>query len=478
MIEWIIYIYFIYTKFMAIFNHNQTVSPLDRDLAMHNEYIQSGSAAYLRANLALFAAGFVTFITLYDVQPLLPEFSRTFAIPPALASLPLSAATFTLAGAMLIAGTLSETLGRRPVMIASLFLTSILALLTAFSHTLTSLVLLRLVQGMVLAGLPPVAMAYLSEEIEPATIGTAMGLYIAGNAIGGMSGRIVTATLTDYFSWHVALGTVGVVCLALSIYFVCTLPPSTHFRRRPFATRYLFTSLAQQFRDPILVSLFGISFLVMGSFVTLFNYITFRLIGPDYHLSQTLVSMIFLAYLFGACSSSLTGTLVNRFGRSATLRIGLGTMAAGMAITLASPLAWVIAGIVLFTCGFFITHAAASTWVGRQAKTAKAQASSLYLFFYYLGASISGTAGGFCWTRLGWHGVAGLIALLLLVALTLTVVLVRLTARRQAETSSASMSPSPAAQAASPVVVTHSTGMDRGLAHSSLPPGKNSSKSW
>ena len=388
--------------------------------------IQSGSASFRQANLALFAAGFVTFITLYDVQPLLPEFAREFSIPPALASLPLSAASFTLAGSMLMAGTISETLGRKPVMMFSLFLTSILALLTAFSHSLTSLVILRCLQGIVLAGLPPVAMAYLSEEIEPATIGTAMGLYISGNAIGGMSGRIFTATITDYFSWHTALGLIGIICLGLSIYFTCNLPPSTHFQRRPFEARYLFTSLYQQLRDPSLLCLYGISFMVMGSFVTLFNYITFRLVGHEYNLSQSLVSLIFLVYILGAFSSSSIGKIANRFGRYTAIRACLITMAIGTIITLASSLPLIILGIAIFTCGFFGTHTVASTWVGRHAKTARAQASSLYLFFYYLGASISGTVGGFCWTHAGWNGVASLIGLLLVSALLITAVLATL----------------------------------------------------
>ncbi|WP_051554332.1 MFS transporter [Desulfobulbus elongatus] len=393
---------------------------------MNSPRIQSGSIAFRKVNLALFAAGFVTFITLYDVQPLLPEFAREFGIRPAWASLPLSAASFTLAMAMLLAGTLSETLGRKPVMMCSLFLTSILALLTAFSHSFSSLVLLRFVQGIVLAGLPPVAMAYLSEEIEPATVGTAMGLYISGNAIGGMSGRLFTATVTDYFSWHIALGLVGVISLMLSIYFACSLPPSTHFRNRPFENRYLLTSVLQQLRDPSLLCLYGISFMVMGSFVTVFNYITFRLLGEEYGLSQTMVSLIFLTYLLGAYSSSSVSKLVNRFGRFFAIRACVVVMFAGIAITLARPLPLVIAGIAVFTCGFFGAHTIASTWVGRHARTAKAQAAALYLFFYYLGASISGTVGGFCWAGVGWQGVVGFISLLLVTALCLTLVLARL----------------------------------------------------
>lgn len=402
---------------------------------MNDSRIQTGTAAFHRVNWALFAAGFVTFITLYDVQPLLPEFAREFEISPAWASLPLSAATFTLAGAMLLAGTLSDVLGRKPVMVASLFLTSILALLTALSQSLPSLVALRFVQGLVLAGLPPVAMAYLSEELEPAAVGQAMGIYIGGNALGGMSGRLFTSAMTDLFSWHIALGLVGLISLGLSLYFAVSLPVATHSPRRAFEYRYLFTSLRQQLRDPCLLCLYGISFMMMGSFVTLFNYITFRLLGVDYGLSQTVVSLIFLSYMLGAYTSTTVGRMVSHLGRLLTLRATLATMLAGVIFTLGRPLPLVILGIVVFTCGFFGTHSVASTWVGWQARSAKAQASALYLFFYYLGSSVSGTAGGFCWADAGWPGVSLLLVLLLLAALGLTLALGRLPVRLDEERS-------------------------------------------
>ncbi len=383
-------------------------------------FIESGSKTFRQTNLAFFAAGFVTFITLYDVQPLLPEFAREFGVPAAMASLPLSATTATLAVAMLLAGTISENLGRKPVMLFSLFVTSLLALCTAFSHSLTGLIAIRLLQGVALAGLPSVAMAYLGEEIAPSSIGAAMGLYISGNAIGGMTGRILTAIITDISSWRLAMGLIGAGCLALSVYFNRHLPPSVHFQQRPFEVRYLFTSLARQLRDPVLLALYGLAFMVMGSFVTLYNYITFRLLGHPYSLNQSLVSLIFLVYFLGSYSSSAMGRLVNRFGRRPLIRVGLGAMALGTVITLAAPLPLIVVGIALFTCGFFGAHSVASSWVGRHAQTAKAQASSLYLFFYYLGSSISGTAGGFCWTHVGWNGVAGLIGLLLAMALIIT----------------------------------------------------------
>jgi YNFM family putative membrane transporter len=392
------------------------------DFAISEEkYIESGTRTYRQTNLAFFAAGFVTFISLYDVQPLLPAFSHEFGLAPALGSLPLSVSTCALAITMLFAGTLSETWGRKRIMATALFLTSLLAILTAFSHSFESLLLIRLVQGVVLAGVPSVAMAYLSEEISPSSIGSAMGLYISGNAIGGMTGRIFTAAVTDYSSWRTALGIIGIFCFALSVYFVKNLPPSTNLQRRPFQTHYLFTSLWHNLKDPGLLCLYAIAFTAMGGFITLYNYITFRLLAPPYSLTQTEASMIFLVYLLGSFSSTLMGHLSNRFGKSVMICIALAMMAVGTVMTLANPITWIIGGVAVFTTGFFGTHSIASSWLGRRAKTAKAQASSLYLFFYYLGSSLSGTIGGVFWMHFGWQGVAAMIGLLILLTFVFTI---------------------------------------------------------
>ena len=394
--------------------------------AVRDGQVRVGTTAFRRINVALFCAGFVTFITLYDVQPLLPLFAKEFSVSPAIASLPLSCATIALALGMLIAGTVSETVGRRAMMTVALFLTSLLALATILSHSFESLLTLRLLQGLVLAGVPSVAMAYLGEEMDAQAIGHAMGLYISGNALGGMTGRIGSALLCEYVPWHSAITLIGAISLLLSLVFLKTLPPSTNFHQRPFEPGYLFTSLFQHLRDPGLHCLYALAFLTMGGFVSLYNYIGFRLLAAPYNLNQFQVSLIFLVYMLGSFSSGVVGSLIHRFGRAFMIRMTLATMLAGTLITLAGSLALIIAGVGVFTCGFFSAHAIASSWVGRRANTAKAQASSLYLFSYYLGSSISGTAGGVFWMQYGWNGVATMIALLIVAAFGVASMLLRM----------------------------------------------------
>lgn len=380
------------------------------------QFIQRGSRAYWRANLALFCAGFITFSTLYTFQPLFPNLVAEFSISPALASLSLSFATFALAATLPISGSISEAWGRRRLMGLSVLLSSLLALATAFDHSLLTLLGLRLLQGVVLAGVPAVAMAYLGEEIEPRAAGAAMGLYIAGNAFGGMSGRILTAWLADFLPWREAVGIIALLGLGLSLLFVWLLPPSRNFQRRPFRLGPLSASLFGHLRNPGLLCLYLLAFTCMGGFVTLYNYVTFRLLAPPFALSQSQVALIFLAYAFGACGSSVMGALVDRFGRSPMLFAALAIMTLGLGLTLLPQLSAVVTGIVIFTIGFFGVHAVASAWVGAQVSHSRAQASSLYLLFYYLGSSVSGTGGGFFYQAWGWNGVVGLIFLLLLAA--------------------------------------------------------------
>ncbi|MCL6576180.1 MFS transporter [Kyrpidia sp.] len=382
-------------------------------------YLERGQKGFGRALAALFAGGFVTFAILYSTQPLLPVLSADFHVSPAVASLSVSLTTAILAIFMLLTSAWSEDRGRKSIMVASVLASSVLAILTALAPSFLSLLVLRAVVGATLAGLPAIAMAYVNEEFHPATLGIVMGMYVSGTSVGGMSGRILVGAMSDLWSWRGALAGLGIISLAASILFWRGLPASRHFTPKPGALRRLAPSLAAKLRDPGLLTLYGLGFVLMGSFVTLYNYLGYELMGPPYHLSQTWVGLIFLVYLSGTFSSTWMGRLADKHGRVKILWVGLGLSIAGALLTLAQPLGVKIAATALFTSGFFGSHAIASAWVGKRAKTEKAEASSLYLLFYYAGSSLAGVTGGFLWTRFGWPGVIGLIVGLLGVGLLL-----------------------------------------------------------
>jgi len=384
------------------------------------------TAALLRIRIALFLAGFATFSLLYSVQPLLPAFAREFGVGAAASSLPLSLATGALAIAIFCAGAVSENLGRRGLMFCSIALAAVLNALAAWLPHWGALVAVRTLSGLALGGVPAVAMVYLAEELPATRLGAATGLYVAGNAFGGMTGRIAMSVLSDHYGWRTALTALSAFGLLCAVGFVLLLPPSRHFlRRHGVNLGFHLRAWGGHLRDRHLPWLFSIPFLLMGCFVSVYNYAAFRLGGPEFGLSQSQIGMIFAAYVFGIVSSSVAGSASDRFGRGPVVLAGVISAVAGMVLTLAHLLPLVIAGIVLLTIGFFIAHSAASAWVGRLGGAHRSHAASLYLLAYYLGSSVIGAVSGAFWQHGGWNALAAFCLGLLLVALCAAQVLRR-----------------------------------------------------
>ncbi|MFD1956352.1 MFS transporter [Paenibacillus thailandensis] len=383
-------------------------------------YIQKGTPQFRKTSLAMFAGGFCTFAILYCLQPLMPEFSKQFGVSPATASLSLSVTTVAMAVTMLFVSALSDAKGRKSIMGCSLGGAALIALLLTFSPSFGQLLALRILQGVVLAGLPAVAMTYLSEEVDPHSLGYAMGLYISGNSVGGMGGRIVTGMVADFFDWRLAVGAIAALSIGAVVLFWRWLPASRNFQKRKYELRGIVKALLSQCRNPRLLCLYGLGFVLMGCFVTLYNYISYRLIDPPFSLSQALVGWIFIVYLTGTISSTWMGRLADLYGRYAVMSIALLLILAGGLLTLSSSLLAIVVGISLLTFGFFGGHSIASSWIGIAATEHKAQASSLYLFFYYLGSSVSGTVGGIFYAHYGWSGVIAMIAVYMAVGLILS----------------------------------------------------------
>lgn len=366
----------------------------------------AGRISLGRISLALFLAGFATFSLLYCVQPLLPVFAQVFAVSPAASSLSLSLSTGFLAFALLCAAAASEGFGRRGLIFVSITLAAVLNIAAALAPDWHLLLFARAAEGFALGGVPAVAMTYLAEEIPAGRLGSAMGIYIAGNAFGGMCGRVGTGILAEHFSWRLALGVVGAAGLVAALGFLALLPPSRNFvRRRGFEPRFHLLAWAGHLRHSALPMLFAIGFLAMGAFVTIYNYASFRLVAPPYRLNQAELGLIFAVYVFGIAASSVAGGLADRLGRFQTLLGGLCITAFGVALTALQALPFIVVGIVAVTIGFFGAHSVASSWVGRLAAGNKGHASSLYLLAYYLGSSVAGSAGGWFWTHGGWDSV-------------------------------------------------------------------------
>jgi YNFM family putative membrane transporter len=384
--------------------------PSDNDWAGHH----SGSRDYRRVLVSLLAAGIATFAQLYSPQGILPIIAAQFDVSAALAGLMISAATLGMMVAVLPWSWLADRVGRVRAMKLSLIAAAAFALLSTVSPSFELLLAVRFFEGAALAGLPAIAMAYLHEEVSPRFTAVAAGTYISGTTIGGLLGRMLTVPVAEAFHWRIGIAAVAAISIVASIVFILLVPPPRGFVRQRATP--IWRAVIGHLRRPILVTLFAQGFLLMGGFISIYNYLGFRLEAPPFLLPPVLASLLFLSYLTGTLSSARVGRAVQKFGRRMTLLSSIVLMIAGVGLTTAESIPVIVGGLLLLTAGFFAAHSVASEWVGREATGNRAQASSLYNLFYYAGSSVFGWLSGLAFVAGGWGATAGSVIALCVVA--------------------------------------------------------------
>lgn len=321
-----------------------------------------------------------------------------------------------LAIGLLFTGPLSDAIGRKPVMVTALLLASICTLLSTMMTSWHGILIMRALIGLSLSGVAAVGMTYLSEEIHPSFVAFSMGLYISGNSIGGMSGRLISGVFTDFFNWRIALAAIGCFALASALMFWKILPESRHFRPTSLRPKTLFINFRLHWRDRGLPLLFAEGFLLMGSFVTLFNYIGYRLmLSPACQSGRgwLIIAGLFDRYMELTQSRNHDHPLW-AWSSDVVFDGGYAVWFTDDLIQLA--VADLCRNVTLLSR--ILRSPLSSQQLDRPPrKNALKAASSLYLFSYYLGSSIAGTLGGVFWHNYGWNGVGAFIALMLVIAL-------------------------------------------------------------
>lgn len=186
--------------------------------------IETTSPQFWRATLALCLASFIIFANLHGMQPLLPMLSQSLGRTELDMSHAYTIATLALGLSLLIYGPLSDVLGRRGILLWTLAGVCLTTLSLSFVQDYSTLFWLRALQGFFLAGVPAVAIAYMGDEFTKPALVAAVGLYIAGNSLGGVTGRLLSGFLGDWLGWSSVFLFLGVAS-SLGLLIVLWLLP-------------------------------------------------------------------------------------------------------------------------------------------------------------------------------------------------------------------------------------------------------------
>ena len=379
--------------------------------------IEANTRAFRLATLALCLGSAIIFANLHLVQALLPTFALQFQLTEWQASWSLTIAILTLGLSLLVYGPLSDAIGRKPIMVATMTGATLVTLALSQVESYPALLVLRGLQGFFLGGLPAIAIAYMGDEFSRKAVVLAVGVYISANSLGGVIGRMLGGFVGEHFGWAAAFGAMGALSVVVVAVFALLLPKSQNFHAKPLHPVHVAQDIGGHLRNPVLLAAYVIAFGNFMIFLNQYSYITFVLAAAPYHLSPHALGMLFLTYLTGTFAAAMSGWVTQYFSAPVGMALGILLLMCGSLLTLLPSLYAIVWGFMVSSFGFFLTHSLASSWVSHHALKARASASSLYLVFYYMGASVGSLLLAPFWSWQGWLGI--IVGSLLVYSLTL-----------------------------------------------------------
>jgi predicted MFS family arabinose efflux permease len=338
---------------------------------------------------------------MYCTQPLLPYLQRVFHASEIDVSMTVSATILAVALVAPFVGLMAESIGRKKVIVPSLYALTVPTMLVATSHTLKELIFWRFMQGLFVPGVVTVIMAYIVEEFAGAHVGRAMSAYVSGSVLGGFLGRYISGLVAHHFRWEDAFIVIGFINLAGAVVVQRALPKPRHFVRATNVRNSL-AEMLHHLRNPQLLAVYGMAFAVLFSLVGAFTYTNFHLARPPYRLNSAQLGSVFFVYLLGVAITPLSGRFLDHYGMRRTAVLATGFTTTGLLLTLCRPLPLIIAGLALFSSGIFIFQAVGTVQTGIVAGRSRSSAAGLYVTFYYIGGSLGAIVTGWAWGAGAW----------------------------------------------------------------------------
>ncbi len=357
----------------------------------------------LRATLALCIGTFTLLPAVYAPQPVLPLLSQDFHISAGVAGLTLSVFNIALALALLVAGPLSDRIGRRPLIITASLLLVIPTLLAAAAPSYGLLLVARAAQGVLASGIGAVAIAYIGDELPPEQRGSAIGWYGMALSWSALLGRVGGGLLAGQFGWRGMFIGLGALSLFGALTLTLGLPPARRFKPSVDAWA-AFRQMGETLRSRVLISGYLVGFLMGIILLGFLTYISYYLSAPPFNLSTSQLGLIFLAYVFGL-AAPLAGSISTRVGRRPVITACLLILSLGIGLTRIEVLGVVLLGVILLALGLISAFSMTNAYVSDHAADRRGGATGLYLFGWYIGGAVGAAALGPLWTATGWSGV-------------------------------------------------------------------------
>ena len=389
---------------------------------MNNTADYSERALPVSLLLAAVLTGALAFLQVYSIQSVLPVLMRDLGVSAVSAGTTVGATVLAVALVSPFTGMVSDALGRKWLIVASVLFLALPTLLLYWAGDIQHVWWLRFLQGLAVPGITVVLIAYIGEEFDGAQRVRLMSFYVSGTILGGFLGRFLLGYLDEWLGWRNGMLVMAVLNLAGGIAVWRYLPPSHRFVARPQLAQALKT-LWQHVHNRHVLSACALGFCVLFSLVGCFTYINLYLAEPPYRLNSAQLADVFAVYLIGMVITPLAGRLIVHLGASRTVSLAVALSVFGVLLSLSAPLWLVVLALALMSTGVFITQSATINYIAQHVSEGRSLASGLYYMAYYAGGFTGSWLCGMAYARGGWDRTVAVLVAAQVLAMTIAAVL-------------------------------------------------------
>ncbi len=348
-----------------------------------------------RIILLLALAAFGSAASMRVSEPVLPQLAELFAVPPSRASVVFSAYALAYGLAQLLWGPVGDRAGKLATItfltLASAFTTALVAL----APSLALLAVGRLVSGLTVAGVIPLAMAWIGETVPYAQRQPVLARYLTGQILGVVGGQAAGGIVGGMFGWRAAFLLLALVFLLAGLALLVEFRRSPPSAGRGAVTGAIGTLYLSLLRRPwvrvvlLVVALEGIVF--FGAFAYVGAYMR-EVYGLDYNLVGPLIALFGGGGLLFVAN---VGRLVSGLGEKGLAIAGGLVAAAAFAILLIAP-GRVLLGLamLLLGLGFYMLHNTLQTNATQMAPEMRGVAVSVFASSFFLSQALGTWLGG------------------------------------------------------------------------------------
>lgn len=334
---------------------------------------------------------------LYATIGMLPQLAAAFETSQGAAAWASTAFGVAYAGGMLVAGPMSDVLGRRRVATVGLLAGAAAALLVSAAPNFGLLVATRTLQGAAAALFPTVVLAYLTERVQSSRLSIAVTIVVSSYVAAAVLAPMASRALVTVGGWRTWFYTSAVVLVLLAGVLRRIMLPDYRSRDTslPSGGRSLLTAVASLRNVPALLSLPRLVGLYMASLVVMLTFVAVttlvQLTGPGTAGDAATMRAVRAATLPACVLAPLAALLLTRVPGRRRLVAMMGLLAAsilatgfaGGPVALAVTLGVLTAAVAL--TGPALVETIAKTGPPQQRGTATA----LYGFSLFVGASLA-----------------------------------------------------------------------------------------